>query len=489
MFVSGKIDRRKGVPDATRQRLLNLCRKSLEGTCIPLDQLYPDVAAAGTAVVTSYRLRQHARSTIAGPRGDLGPRQSHSRCDERTRSVFMNLLSTDFLLFAIGMVVVVNLLKGKLRQLVYLTGNLTFLFLLLLEPVGAMSTLTFCLAGYVFLRLIDKSPKWGFRLGITLLTIAFLYMRDYSFLRWGLPDSWRTDAMKTIGLSFMLFRTIHVLVEARSQTLGRYDLISYLNYNLSFVTLLSGPIQRFQDFRDQWEGKTQAIPLTLEAHLDAIIRILIGFVKVYVIGDRLLGATLSAQGPIEDLSFTSVLVGFYIFYPFLYFNFSGYCDIVIGFGSLLGVRPPENFDKPFLATNISEYWLRVHRSLTLWLTDYVFSPLYKQGLSSTLLGRFPLLVMSGALMATMFVSGIWHGTTGSFVVFGLLHGLFQVMFRVWDWAIAKRWGKKRVREWRAGWLSRGMGIFITFHAASFAYLFFDLDTSDAWMVINKLILP
>lgn len=397
----------------------------------------------------------------------------------------MSLLSTRFLLFALAMIVVANVLRGRLRNLAYLAGNLAFTWWLL-GPVGACSTVAFCLVGYALLLAIDRMSERGFVLCIAVFVACFVYMRDYTLLVWFLPDALRTDLLKTIGLSFILFRTVHVLVEARCGTLGESELVTYLNYNLGFTTIMSGPIQRFQDFREQWEGRREAIPLTLVSHLDAVVRILVGFVKAYVIGTAILPMTLGAQGPVESLSAAQVLIGFYAYYPFLYFNFSGYCDVVIGIGSLVGVRPPENFDKPFLATNISEYWLRVHRSLTLWLTDYVFTPLYKGGLSMQSLGRHPLLVMNLSLFATMLVSGLWHGTTDNFLVFGIVHGLFQVVYRTWDQAIAKRWGKARVREWRKGLLARGIGIVLTFHAAAFAYLFFDLSVPDALAALGIL---
>ncbi len=398
----------------------------------------------------------------------------------------MSLLSPKVMLFVLSMVLVANLLRGRMRDVTFLLGNLAFLFLLLLEPIGALSTVLFCMVGYALLRKVERMSDRSFALTLVLMVASFVYMRDYTFLAWFVPDNWRTEALKTIGLSFILFRTLHVIVDARSGTLGDCRLLTYLNYNLGFTTILSGPIQRFQDFSEQWEGRRDAIPLTLDSHLGAVVRILVGSIKAYVIGTALLPLTLSQLGPIEDLSVTWILVGFYAFYPFLYFNFSGYCDVVIGVGSLIGVRPPENFDKPFLATNISEYWLKVHRTLTQWLTDYVFTPLYKRGLTMRALTRHPLLAMNAALLVTMLVTGLWHGTTGNFLAFGLIHGLFQIVFRSWDWMITKKWGKSRVRQWRKRFVARAFGIFLTFHAAAFAYLFFDLSVSEALTAVSIL---
>ena len=96
-------------------------------------------------------------------------------------------------------------------------------------------------------------------------------MRDYEILRWFLPDSVLTSVLRTIGLSFLLFKTIHVIVDAKSGTVKQLDLLTYLNYSLNFTTFMMGPIQRYLDYCDQWNGKKPAIDYTFESHLDAVI--------------------------------------------------------------------------------------------------------------------------------------------------------------------------------------------------------------------------
>ena len=153
---------------------------------------------------------------------------------------------------------------------------------------------------------------------------------------------------------------------------------------------------------------------------------------------------------------------------------------------MLGIRPPENFDKPFLARNISEFWLRFHQSLTNWLTNYVFSPTYKWALTKRWLGSHPLLAMNIALLLTMVVSGLWHGTTLSFLLFGLAHGLYFVIYRTWDALITKRFGKEQVRKWRSRWIVQLAGILITFNAVAFSLVFFRLDASTALRLFGRL---
>ena len=160
---------------------------------------------------------------------------------------------------------------------------------------------------------------------------------------------------------------------------------------------------------------------------------------------------------------------------------------MIGAGTLFGVRPPENFNKPFIARNVSDYWQRHHRSLTLWLTDYIYTPILKAFLESNRFCARPLLVISLSLLITMFVSGMWHGTTGGFLVFGLLHGFYLVAYRTWDAFLNRKFSKKQVREWRSRLWVHALSVALTFNAVSFALIFFQLGIREGLMVVVRLV--
>ena len=396
-----------------------------------------------------------------------------------------SFLSIEFLSFSFLSVFLISILGGSARQAVFLAANLAFVWLIV-GFQGTLSTLAFCVLGYALIQAHLRSP--GLKLFLTLpaFVALFAYMRNYEMLQWFLPDDALTNALRTIGLSFILFRIIHVLIDARSGTLRELDFFTYLNYCLSFTTFMMGPIQRYQDYYDQWNGHTRAIDPTFEAHLDAVLRILLGLVKAYVLAAWANTLALKADTNVLDLSAVGFVVRLYAFYFYLYLNFSGYCDIVIGIGSLFGVRPPENFDMPFIARTISDFWLRQHRSLTLWLTDYVFAPTYKAMLSGGPLSGSPMLAGSLALFLTMLVSGLWHGTSVGFLLFGLAHGLYLVIYHVWDHWLVRTWGRRRTAAFRRTWPARTMGIFLTFNAAAFAFLFFRLDTPHLYQFLNSL---
>jgi D-alanyl-lipoteichoic acid acyltransferase DltB (MBOAT superfamily) len=182
----------------------------------------------------------------------------------------------------------------------------------------------------------------------------------------------------------------------------------------------------------------------------------------------------------------SLLVNIYAFYLFLYLEFSGYCDLVIGIGSLMGIRPPENFDFPFLARNVSAYWLRVHRSLTLWLTDYVFTPSYRLTLRSRWIGSHGFVALAVSLMLTMLVAGVWHGMTPHFVVFGLVHGAALVVVRGYELIMNNWLGRARFRRFTSYPLVGAAAVALTYNFTSLAYTFFVLDLHEALRVLVRL---
>ena len=388
------------------------------------------------------------------------------------------LLSIEFLVLAMVGVAAVVSTSGRLRQAAFLTVNLIFLVGILFGVRGTVSTIAFSLLGYLLALAARRSKRWGLKLGIPAYVILFVYMRNYQFLHWMLPETLLTDVLATVGLSFLLFKILHVAIEAQSDTLGELDLITYANYCLNFTTFMMGPIQRYQDYREQWTGQRPAIPLTVEAHLDAIIRILFGLFRIFALGALVQPYMMTWGMDLALESLWGILLRVYAFYFFLYFNFAGYCDVAIGFGSLLGVRPPENFNKPFLARNISDFWLRQHRTLTLWLTDYVFTPSLKRLLRWPRFRGRTTLAVSVSLMLTMLVSGLWHGTTPGFLLFGLAHGLFLVTYHLWDSWLIGRWGRPRVAQWRRSPMVAAGGIFLTFNATAFAFVFFQLGASE-----------
>jgi alginate O-acetyltransferase complex protein AlgI len=396
----------------------------------------------------------------------------------------MPLNSWEFALLAVCAVFVVPIARGSLRTVVFLAINLVFVVSywgLTALPIG----LAFCLTGFACARLVRGRGTAALVGSVVLLTMAFAYLRGYAVGVTSLPGQLTPARVFAIaGLSFLFFKMIHVVVDARSRSIEDLTLGRYLNYCLNFTTVLMGPIQRYQDFSTQWDNGTAAP--RFETYVDATNRVLRGFVKAFVLAPILAPYVLRPGLPIERMGGLELLLAIYAFYIFLYLDFSGYCDLVIGIGMLMGLRPPENFRFPFLARDVSAYWLRVHRSLTTWLTDYVFTPLYRFALNAKGFGRFNFVALSASLLLTMIVAGVWHGTAWHFAVFGLVHGVALVVVRGYEHLMIRRMGRAGFRRFTERWAVTAAAVFLTYNFTSLAYVFFVLDIHESVRVVERL---
>jgi membrane protein involved in D-alanine export len=399
----------------------------------------------------------------------------------------MALNSWAFLLLAVCAVILVPVARGRMRDATFLTLNLAFAW----SYWGAVAmpvALAFCALGWVCARLAARRGRWPLAASLVLLTVLFAVLRGYTFgaAAGRTNGSIVSSIVAFAGLSFLFFKMIHVVVDAASDAMPSLPFVEYLNYCLNFTTLLMGPIQRFQDFAAQWNGEKRALTPDFEAHLDTTNRILRGLVKAFVLAPYLQPYVLQPGVPVDTIGTGELLVRVYAFYIFLYLDFSGYCDIVIGIGSLMGIRPPENFDFPFLARNVSAYWLRVHRSLTEWLTDYVFTPVYRMALRSGWLGARGFLALAFSLFLTMLVAGVWHGTTLNFAIFGIVHGAALIVARGYETLMVGWLGRARFKRFTERPYVTAAAVLLTYNFTSLAYTFFVLDVDRSFRVIGRI---
>jgi D-alanyl-lipoteichoic acid acyltransferase DltB (MBOAT superfamily) len=309
-----------------------------------------------------------------------------------------------------------------------------------------------------------------------------------------LPEPLILQAVTIVGLSYMLFRQVQFLVDAKEGQIEQASLWSYANYQLNLFTLLSGPIQRYQEYREQWE---KLDPLLLDDHAirKAYFRLLAGLIKLAVLGtvflslyQRSADALLPALGSVSRLDRTTAVghfLGILYFFPlYLYLNFSGYCDIVIAGASLLGLKLPENFDRPYLSRNVIDYWTRWHRTLGFWIRDYLFLPLYK-GVAVRWPGRADSLAFLCYFVA-FFVAGIWHGPTLNFVVYGLLQGVGVSAAKLWERHLLKTRGRSGLREYLRSSRVRLIAIVGTLHFECASLLFFPVDVHTTLKMLEAV---
>jgi alginate O-acetyltransferase complex protein AlgI len=191
------------------------------------------------------------------------------------------------------------------------------------------------------------------------------------------------------------------------------------------------------------------------------------------------GATL---GRVEVIAhFFGVL---YFFPIYLYLNFSGYCDVVIAGASLVGIKLPENFDRPYLSRNVLDFWTRFHRTLGFWIRDYLFLPLYK-GIAE----RWPKRAESLAFLCyfvAFLLAGIWHGPTVNFVVFGFLQAVGVSAGKVWERHLIKRRGRPGLRQYMQSPSIRVVAIVCTLHFEFISLLFFPVEVNTTVQMLRTV---
>ena len=221
-----------------------------------------------------------------------------------------------------------------------------------------------------------------------------------------------------LGLSYYLFRLVAYLLDVYWENLpAQKNLVPVGVYASFFPQIVSGPIQRPSAFFLQLTRVGRIDPDDLATGLR---RILFGFFKKIAIADRLGPSVAAIYSAPEAHSPMELTFAAYAFAIQLYADFSGLTDIALGLGRLFGIRGPENFDLPFFARNLQEYWRRWHMSLTSWLSDYLFTPLRMALRHKGQAG------LAAAVFLNMVAVGVWHGFTGPYLAFGIFHGVALV---------------------------------------------------------------
>jgi alginate O-acetyltransferase complex protein AlgI len=278
----------------------------------------------------------------------------------------------------------------------------------------------------------------------------------------------RSD-LSWIGYSYIAFRLLHTIRDGMTGRLPKVGFQAFLTYVIFFPMLVAGPIDRVERFSREFEERPR---ITIDRLYRGIARILLGCFKKFVLADSLaLVALNDINAPlVKGAGWMWVLVYAYSFR--LYLDFSGYTDIAIGMGVLMGFKLPENFDRPYLKTDLAAFWNSWHITLATWFRAYIFNPLTRALRRGALRGNVWVIILTGQLV-TMTLIGLWHGVTINFAVWGLWHaaGLF----------IHNRWVEfRRIRKLHleSGFLAQLepiAGGLLTFNFVSLGWVWFALS--------------
>jgi alginate O-acetyltransferase complex protein AlgI len=282
------------------------------------------------------------------------------------------------------------------------------------------------------------------------------------------------NVIAPLGISFFIFQSLAYVIDVyRNDGQPAKSYVDYFAFVAFFPTIIAGPILRSRDLLHKLRERV-ALDNTIGAQ--ALFLIAVGLTKKIAIADYLSANLVERVFDFpERFSSLEVLAAIYGYALQIYADFSGYSDIAIGSALLLGFRLPTNFNAPYRAANLPEFWRRWHLSLSTWLRDYVFFSIAgKRARNAALL--------YGGLVVTMLVGGLWHGPTWTFVIWGLLHGLGLVVARLWEKA-RKRSGLARPESRWPRWLA----MLLTFHFVCFAWIFFRAESfTEAVAVLKQL---
>lgn len=402
----------------------------------------------------------------------------------------MAFTSLEFLLFLPIVFLIYNLVPNRRRWFIFLVCNIIF-YLDTGSPVLLFALAVVTLFSYIFGLCIEKAStdkQKTFLLGGLAINILVLIIFKYlSFIITNInsllslfPNITQLripPAIPSIGISFYVFQAIAYLINVYLEIIpAEKDLGIFAVYQSFFPKLLQGPIERPEALLPQLKK-----PFTFDYNnvRSGLLLIGWGLFKKVVLADRLAVVVDAIFNNVSSyngfqMTFATISFSFQI-----YFDFSGYTDIAIGVSRLFNIHLTENFNRPYLARNISDFWRRWHVSFSRWILDYIFKPLQIQFRGWGKWGT------SIALLITFFVSGLWHGANWTFIVWGLLHGVYMVLSSLY--APLRKKIYKRLNLTKSH-LAAIWQILLTFNLVTFAWIFFRANSlQDAWLVINLIL--
>lgn len=388
--------------------------------------------------------------------------------------------SFTYLVFLPAVLAVYWLVPFKLRTLVLLIAS--YIFYMSFRPEYGILILGMTAVNYFFGLAIARSTtkrKLLFILGIltNVLLLAYFKYTDYGlglvnqFLCMsGKPLIPHGNIILPLGISFFVFEFIHYLIDVYKGGEPVKGPVDFAVFAAFFPTQIAGPIKRYQDFVLQLKvpGK-----VTMENFDEAMELIIAGLFKKVVIADNLAVPVQTVFSNYSLYTAADLWLAAWAFSFQVYFDFCGYTDVARGSALLLGFRVPLNFDLPYMASSVTDFWRRWHISLSTWLRDYIFFPLGGS--------RFGWLATHRNLILTMAICGLWHGAGTHFIVFGVISGVLLVIHREFQHFTAKHAWLQRIVQTKAFHI---FAILLTFNTISYSEVMFraeDVPTGFAMM--------
>jgi len=400
----------------------------------------------------------------------------------------MSFTSLTFLLFLPAVFLLFSFTSFQLRWLLLLLVSYYFYaclkvpyLLIVLAAVTAVSYWCGLKVNRTETPYLKKVWLWaGIAANVSILVwlkyIPFLTENLNLLLGWIAPGSRiiHVHHLIAIGVSYFVFQGISYLIDIYLEVLEPERHIGYFALSMSFFPkLLQGPIERGGNLLPQMRRLSPGSWETVQAGVNLLLW---GMFKKVVVADRLATFVDPVYNNVHAYYGLSLVAATYLFALQIYFDFSGYTDMALGIARCFNIRLTQNFNAPYWATSIADFWRRWHITFSSWILDYIFKPI-QFSLRDWLRWGTPL-----ALMATFLASGLWHGASCCFIVWGGLHGIylsFATIFRQQKRKLSKILGMEKstfLKCWQR---------FATFHLVCFSWIFFrSANIMDALFVVR-----
>ena len=400
----------------------------------------------------------------------------------------MNFNSIEFLIFYPIVLLLNYIVPLKYRWIALLAFS--YYFYMSWNPSLIFLILFTTLVSWVCSLIIEKTDKQAVKklcITVTLLIClgVLFFFKYYNFLAnsfsalltlFGTPNTdFTLNLILPVGISFYTFQTLSYAIDVyRGDVKTERHFGYYALFVVFFPQLVAGPIERPDNLIPQLKAEHK---WNNEDALAGFKRMVVGFFKKVVVADLLANYVNVIYNDVENATGLGVVIASVMFAVQIYCDFSGYTDIAIGCARVMGYRLMQNFDRPYCAKSIKEFWNRWHLSLSTWFRDYLFFPL--GGSRCSTLKRYR------NVMIVFLVSGLWHGADWTYVIWGALHGVYQVLGYI---TINAR--KKMFEKFGWNWDSKWHGMLqtaVTFVLADFAWIFFRANnTAELGVLLNRL---
>ena len=339
--------------------------------------------------------------------------------------LFIFLPSSFFLLLLFAQI------KNTINTKIYLLILISFLFYALFSIKFSILLLLAITSNFLLARLMSKNHSFSFYillLGILLNLFLLIYFKYSNYFIDNFSAIFNLNIIIErlvipIGLSFIVFQQISYLVDQYRNVIIKHTFFEYFLFISFFPKIIAGPILRGNQFFYQLRRRRFIKFSALNVSV-GIAFLVIGLFKKIILGDRFgFYADRVFSSDLELLSQGDLWLGMFAYSMQIYFDFSGYSDMAIGVSRIFGIKIPFNFNSPYKAVSIIDFWRRWHITLSLFLKDYLYIPLGGN--------RFGLMRQFFSILITMILGGLWHGAANTFILWGVFHGVMLILANIW----------------------------------------------------------